>query len=210
MSRLIRFLILRLVELFYPRIEVDGRENLPPGPLLFVSNHPNGLLDALVLMVGLRRHVAFLAKSTFFANPVGRWLMQAFGALPVYRQRDEGLEGGGQGDRANRNEATFARCRALLRGGQREQQPAQAPAVGLGQLKRPRVGDAEGAQHTRVAAGLLGDRLQPRGVASAQPLVGRQQRRRALVLLFQRLGLRRSRPGGYQRDAVDRLGVLGL
>src|SRR5262245_49057213 len=119
MVRLVRFLVLRLVKLFYPRIEVDGRENLPvDGPLLFVANHPNGLLDPLVLMVGLRRHISFLAKSTFFANPIGRLAMEAFGALPVYRQRDEGREGGAQGDRGARNEGTFARCRALLRSGQ--------------------------------------------------------------------------------------------
>jgi 1-acyl-sn-glycerol-3-phosphate acyltransferase len=118
LTRAVRFLIIRLVKLFYPRIEVDGSENLPAGgPLLFVSNHPNGLLDPLVLMVGLRRHISFLAKSTFFANPIGRLAMGAFGALPVYRQRDEGREGGAQGDRGARNEQTFARCRALLRDG---------------------------------------------------------------------------------------------
>jgi glycerol-3-phosphate O-acyltransferase/dihydroxyacetone phosphate acyltransferase len=114
----IRFLILRLIELFYPRIEVDGRENLPPGPTVFVLNHPNGLLDPLVLMSGIGRHVHFLAKSTFFANPLGRLAMGSFGALPVYRQRDEGLEGGAGSDRSSRNEQTFARCRALLRDGQ--------------------------------------------------------------------------------------------
>jgi glycerol-3-phosphate O-acyltransferase/dihydroxyacetone phosphate acyltransferase len=119
LARLIRFIILRLVHLFYPHIELRGHERIPAGrPLLFVSNHPNGLLDALVLMLGLRRHVWFLAKSTFFANPFGKLAMGAFGALPVYRQRDEGLEGGARGDRADRNEGTFARCRALLRAGQ--------------------------------------------------------------------------------------------
>jgi 1-acyl-sn-glycerol-3-phosphate acyltransferase len=118
LQRTIRFILLRLVELFYPRIEVEVAENLPDGgPIIFVANHPNGLLDALVLMIGLRRHISFLAKSTFFANPIGRALMEAFGALPVYRQRDEGLAGGAAGDRADRNEQTFARCRALLRAG---------------------------------------------------------------------------------------------
>lgn len=113
--QLVRWLIMRLVALFYPHIEVRGREQLPTAqPALFVANHPNGLLDPLVMMLGLHRSIAFLAKSTFFANPIGRGLMAAFGALPVYRQRDEGLEGGAHGDRAKRNEATFARCRALL------------------------------------------------------------------------------------------------
>jgi glycerol-3-phosphate O-acyltransferase / dihydroxyacetone phosphate acyltransferase len=109
----LRFFILRLVELFYPRIEVDGRENLPRGPVVFVLNHPNGLLDPLVLMAGVGRHVHFLAKSTLFASAFGRWAMGSFGALPVYRQRDEESEG----DRSSRNEQTFARCRVLLRAG---------------------------------------------------------------------------------------------
>src|SRR6185295_14843607 len=110
----LRFLILRLVELFYPRIEVDGCENLPRGPVLFVLNHPNGLLDPLVLMAGVGRHVHFLAKSTLFVHPLARLAMEGFGALPVYRQNDEGPEGG---DRSSRNEQTFARCRALLHDG---------------------------------------------------------------------------------------------
>jgi glycerol-3-phosphate O-acyltransferase / dihydroxyacetone phosphate acyltransferase len=118
LARGLRFILLRLVQLFYPHIEVRGRAQLPTrGAIVFVSNHPNGLLDALVLMLGLKRHVWFLAKSTFFANPFGQVAMAAFGALPVFRQRDEGQEGGARGDRADRNEATFARCRALLRSG---------------------------------------------------------------------------------------------
>jgi glycerol-3-phosphate O-acyltransferase / dihydroxyacetone phosphate acyltransferase len=119
LSHTARFVILRLVGLFYPRLEVRGRANLPAGaPTLFVANHPNGLLDPLVIIRGVGRHVAFLAKSTFFGNPLGALAMRAFDALPVYRQRDEGQEGGAQGDRALRNEATFARCRVLLRAGQ--------------------------------------------------------------------------------------------
>jgi 1-acyl-sn-glycerol-3-phosphate acyltransferase len=118
LTRFLRFIILQLVALFYPRIELRGRERVPVGgAAVFLANHPNGLLDALALMLGLRRHMSFLAKSTFFANPVGKLAMEAFGALPVYRQRDEGQSGGAHGDRANRNEATFARCRALLRAG---------------------------------------------------------------------------------------------
>src|SRR5215213_7839216 len=81
LSRIVRFIILRLIQLFYPRLEVRGEEHLPDRPTLFVLNHPNGLLDALVLMQALGRHVSFLAKSTFFANPIGRVLMQAFRAL---------------------------------------------------------------------------------------------------------------------------------
>lgn len=116
LHRLIRIVILNLVRLFYPRIEVRGRENLPVDrPIIFVLNHPNGLIDPMMLMLGLGRSAAFLAKSTLFGNPIGRTFMAAFGAIPIYRQRDEGQPGGPQaGDAAARNEETFARCRALL------------------------------------------------------------------------------------------------
>ena len=118
LSRVVRFVILRLVQLFYPHIEARGEERLPEKPTLFVLNHPNGLLDPLVLMLALDRHISFLAKSTFFVNPIGRVLMHAFEALPVYRQRDIGKPGGPPAGATDANEATFAGCRALLRSGQ--------------------------------------------------------------------------------------------
>src|SRR5215212_3448043 len=117
LSRIVRWIILGLIRLFYPRIEARGEEHLPDRPTLFVLNHPNGLLDPLVLMQALGQHVSFLAKSTFFVNPIGRVLMQAFGALPVYRQRDVGKPGGPPAGVTDANEATFAGCRALLRTG---------------------------------------------------------------------------------------------
>ncbi len=118
LHRLIRFVVFNLVRLFYPRLDVQGLENLPANaPVIFVLNHPNGLLDPLVLMLGLGRPAAFLAKSTLFGNPVGKTLCEAFGALPVFRRQDDGLRGGPTGDAAERNEMTFARCRALLHTG---------------------------------------------------------------------------------------------
>jgi glycerol-3-phosphate O-acyltransferase / dihydroxyacetone phosphate acyltransferase len=116
LHRLIRFAILSLVRLYYPRIELRGGQHLPTaGPVIFVLNHPNGLLDPLLLMTKSGRPVSFLAKSTFFANPLARLCMDAFDALPVFRQRDRGLPGGPQGNSIASNEDTFARCRALLR-----------------------------------------------------------------------------------------------
>ncbi len=116
--QLIRFTIFKLVRLFYPRIEVQGLANLPTNaPIMFVSNHPNGLLDPLLLMMGLQQPVSFLAKSTLMGNPVGKALCDAFYALPIYRKRDDGLPGGPTDDAAERNEMTFARCRELLAGG---------------------------------------------------------------------------------------------
>ena len=117
-DRWVRFIVFNLVRLFYPRIEVRGRENLPlEGPVIFVLNHPNGLFDPILLMVGLARPVSFLAMSLLFGNPVGKFFCEAFGAMPIYRPKDDGKRGGPRGDAAERNEEIFARCRALLRAG---------------------------------------------------------------------------------------------
>ncbi len=109
LEALIRWLGEALVRLYYPVRVVDGRERIPDGkPLIFVLNHPNGLLDPIVLQVAAGRRSRFLAKSSLFANPIGRLAMTAFGSIPVYRAHE--------GD-TGRNEATFALCRAELAGG---------------------------------------------------------------------------------------------
>jgi 1-acyl-sn-glycerol-3-phosphate acyltransferase len=118
LNRLIRFLVLAVVRLFYGQVEVRGREHLPAsGPIIFILNHPNGLVDALLLLAVVDRRVALLGKSTFFEHPFWRWFMPAFDVLPVYRQRDKGLAGGPAGNLYEGNAATFARCRALLQQG---------------------------------------------------------------------------------------------
>jgi 1-acyl-sn-glycerol-3-phosphate acyltransferase len=146
---LIRSLVFALVRLFYPRIAVSGT---PPerGPVVLVANHPNGLLDPLVLRLATGRPVAFLAKSTFFANPVGRAVMGAFDALPVYRAHEADTR---------KNEETFARCAEILgRGGWLALFPEgkSHDAPGLERLKTGAARIARGSPGVRVVpAGML-------------------------------------------------------
>lgn len=105
----LRQLFLALVRLFYPTIDVSGAARVPAqGPVVAVANHPNGLLDPVLLRLALGRPLAFLAKSTLFGNPLGRAAMAAFDAIPIYRAHEADT---------SRNEITFDRCRALLGGG---------------------------------------------------------------------------------------------
>jgi glycerol-3-phosphate O-acyltransferase / dihydroxyacetone phosphate acyltransferase len=114
LQALVRWLGEALVRLYYPSRIIDGGERIPAGkPLVFVLNHPNGLLDPIVLRVALGRPSRFLAKSTLFGNPFGRLAMNAFGSIPVYRAH----ESGARGQDASRNDESFARCRAELAAG---------------------------------------------------------------------------------------------
>jgi glycerol-3-phosphate O-acyltransferase/dihydroxyacetone phosphate acyltransferase len=116
---LLRQLFLALVRLYYPRRQVLGIEHLPADaqhPVLFTANHPNGLLDPLVLALVVGRPVRFLAKSTFFRNPLGRLAMSCFDAIPVYRTQD--LPATDAGDRNSRNETSFESSRQALAAGQ--------------------------------------------------------------------------------------------
>ncbi|MDB4982167.1 MAG: phospholipid/glycerol acyltransferase, partial [Myxococcales bacterium] len=112
---LLRSLAMALVKLYYPARTVEGAERIPAGrPVVFVLNHPNGLLDPIVLCATTGRPARFLAKSTLFGNPFGRFTMDAFGSIPIYRAKESGARAGD----ASRNDESFARCRAALARGE--------------------------------------------------------------------------------------------
>ncbi|GAB4109533.1 MAG: hypothetical protein Fur005_18890 [Roseiflexaceae bacterium] len=101
---MIRWMLLAVGRLFYPVIHLEG--DLPPGPLLIAPNHPNGLLDGLVLLIASPRRVGFLAKAGFFRNPLLRPILASFDAIPIERRGDQG----GQ----TNNQASFAAAQAWL------------------------------------------------------------------------------------------------
>lgn len=105
----LRSLIGAALRLFY-RLEVNAPFRLPEGPVMFVGNHPNGLVDPALLFVITDRHVTFLAKAPLFEMPVVGWLLKGIGALPVYRKQDDPTKMGG-------NEGTFEAARSALMGG---------------------------------------------------------------------------------------------
>jgi len=62
-----------------------GAERVPAqGPVIVASNHVSGW-DPILVGLAVRREVHFLAKEELFRNPLLRWLITAFNALPVRR-----------------------------------------------------------------------------------------------------------------------------
>jgi glycerol-3-phosphate O-acyltransferase/dihydroxyacetone phosphate acyltransferase len=88
--RLIHAVVSIALRLFFRRIETLNASEVPyRGPLIFVLNHPNGLIDPSLVFVALPRKVSFLAKSTLFRVPGLSYLLKLAEALPVYRRIDE-------------------------------------------------------------------------------------------------------------------------
>ena len=100
------------LRIFFRHIEVEGAERVPlDRPVVFVLNHPNGLVDPVFLLCLAPRRVSFLAKAPLFRMPVISSLVRALDSLPVYRRQDKGSD-------PARNRETFEAARALLaRGG---------------------------------------------------------------------------------------------
>ena len=98
MERILRRLASFCVELYYRRRRLGG-EVPPTGPVLLVGNHPNGLVDPVVLADVTSRPVSFLGKAPLFDLPILGTVVRRFGVLPVWRPQD--------GDDPARNELTF-------------------------------------------------------------------------------------------------------
>jgi glycerol-3-phosphate O-acyltransferase/dihydroxyacetone phosphate acyltransferase len=101
------------LHLFFRRIEVEGTEHIPAtGPVLFVPNHTNALVDPLVLMVSTHRRVTLTAKHVLARNPLLGLFMRALGVVPFRRRQDVALAA-----ELRRNERSLERCRKILAGG---------------------------------------------------------------------------------------------
>jgi len=79
-----------IVKIFFREILIEGKENLPDsGPILFTPNHPNALLDPLLVQFFASDFkVRFVAKATLFKIPVFANILRAMGAIPVVRKID--------------------------------------------------------------------------------------------------------------------------
>src|SRR4249920_3078928 len=97
---------------FFKRVDVRHLERVPAsGPVLLCCNHPNNLIDSLVVGVVLPRKVHYMATAALFRNRLMARFLHSIGAIPVYRREDDP-------DKMDRNVGAFAACHAAFDAGQ--------------------------------------------------------------------------------------------
>lgn len=164
---------------YYRRITATGLERVPKGgPVFLAVNHPNALVDALVVGACLPRRVGFTAKATLFANPLVAAFLHRAGVVPLRRASDEAKQQRTDAADPSRNAASFdAVAEALARGaaivvfpeGKSHDDPKLAPL---------RTGLARMALHAAQQFGVGGIRIVPIGL-----LFERKEQPRSRVLV---------------------------
>ncbi|MBI2215966.1 MAG: 1-acyl-sn-glycerol-3-phosphate acyltransferase [Candidatus Rokubacteria bacterium] len=116
---------------FFKAADVRHADRVPAtGPVLLCINHPNNLIDSLLVGAVLPRKVHYLATAALFKNALVARLLDACGVIPVYRKDDDVLasrstrrrtaspsqepSAGGPAAGMDRNVDTFAACWAAF------------------------------------------------------------------------------------------------
>ena len=97
---------------YFSRITITHKAALPSNhSILFLPNHQNAFLDALLVVTSTRLPIHFLARADVFRNRLFRSLLDSINLIPVYRVRDGW-------NSLDKNAETFERCFEILNKGE--------------------------------------------------------------------------------------------
>lgn len=94
---------------YFKKVEVKGVEHVPErAGKLFVVNHQNTFMDAMLVGAPLNQDLLFLVRSDVFKG-VFKLIFKAFNLIPIYRAQD------GHKDGPAKNKRIFKKCIEVLR-----------------------------------------------------------------------------------------------
>ncbi len=74
---------------YFRKWQVKGKEKVPAkGPLLFIANHQNAFLDAILMTCSGSRSPYYLARANAFQKPLAAKFLSSIHLKPIYRFRD--------------------------------------------------------------------------------------------------------------------------
>jgi 1-acyl-sn-glycerol-3-phosphate acyltransferase len=78
---------------YFRKIYVRHRENFElKGPTIIVSNHPNTLIDPVIIAAYVKKPIFFLANAGLFKNPIAARILRFLYCIEVRRTEDTGLK----------------------------------------------------------------------------------------------------------------------
>jgi len=96
---------------YYKKIITNGLENIPKNKaVIFISNHPNALIDPLLIATTNHRLTHFLTQAAVFSGHLVKKILHSVNMLPVYRVKD-GID---SKNLKKLNEETFEKCYKIL------------------------------------------------------------------------------------------------
>ncbi len=88
--RILRFVLRRALGFYFYDIQASGQETIPDeGPLIFAANHPNSIMDTVILGSQTKRQIRFMARSGLFENPLVNAIFRNFEVIPIFRSHDD-------------------------------------------------------------------------------------------------------------------------
>lgn len=94
--------------LYFKNVEYKGLERIPQDAgVLYVVNHQNAFMDAMLVGTPLQKNLFFLVRSDVFKG-VLKYLLKIFNLIPIYRSQD------GHKDGLRKNLRIFKKCISAL------------------------------------------------------------------------------------------------
>ena len=96
---------------FFRKWQVQFHSQLPNAPTIFLANHPNAFLDAILIARSIQQKPWFLARGEVFKSKWSAWILSKLRLIPIFRFRDgHGL--------LRKNEDIINSCAELLKRGE--------------------------------------------------------------------------------------------
>lgn len=110
--RTVRVVLRWAVGVYFFDIQSTGEDEIPnDDPVIFAANHPNSIMDTVLLGARTDRQIHYMARSGLFKNPLVRLLFNQVGVIPIYKADAT------DGDHSRKNVDSFERAYQTLEAG---------------------------------------------------------------------------------------------